>query len=181
MRAFRFRSVLVPVLLGLALLTVAIITRTGILARKDPGRPINRAMREAMGQAGLPPDDREQVERRYPNAVVTPSGLRTVVDRPGSGEQTPERGQFVTVHYQGRLLDDTLFDDSRARGDGPLTFPVGQGRVIPGWDEAIMLMTEGEKRTLIIPHWLAYGEKGARGRIPPRATLVFEVELLEIQ
>ena len=174
------RTLLVPALFGLALLIAALITRTGILARKNPGEPINSAMREAMGQASLPPRDAEQVAQRFPNAIVTPSGLRYRVDRPGQGGPMPQRGQFVSVHYRGELLDGTPFDDSYSRGEGPFNFPVGIGRVVPGWDEALMTMTKGEKRTLIVPYWLAYGEKGQRGRIPPRATLVFEVELVDL-
>lgn len=176
----RFRSLLVPIALGVVLLLIAFVVRSGRFARDNPGLPINRAMREAVGQMALPGPDQAIVEQRFPNATVTPSGLRYLVTQPGTGTQRPQRGEYVTVHYQGRLLDGTIFDDSRAGGKGPLNVPVGQGRVIPGWDEALMDMTEGERRTLIVPHWLAYGERGARGRIPPRATLVFDVELLDI-
>lgn len=175
------RSLLVPILFGLVLLTVALVTRTGILARKDPGRPINSAMREALGRLDLPPEDLRQVEQRYPEATVSSSGIRSVVERPGEGTRRPKRGQTVAVHYRGRLLDGTPIDESYSRGKGPLIFHVGEGRVIAGWDEAVLEMTEGEKRTIIIPHWLGYGEKGLRGLIPPSATLVYEIELLEIR
>lgn len=173
-----FRSLLVPLLLGLALLAVAIVTRTGILARKDPGRPINRAMREALGQVELPPGEREYVERRYPEAHVNPSGLRMIVDRPGTGGHTPERGGTVAIRYRGWLLDGTPIDDGRPE---QLEFRIGAGRVIRGWEEAVLQMTEGEKRTLIVPPWLAYGATGVSGRIPPDSVLVFEVELVEIR
>jgi peptidylprolyl isomerase/FKBP-type peptidyl-prolyl cis-trans isomerase FkpA len=96
----------------------------------------------------------------------------------GSGA-TAEAGQDVVVHYVGRLADGTQFDSSRARRD-PLDFALGAGDVIKGWDQGIEGMKQGGKRKLTIPAALAYGEHGCGGVIPPHATLVFEVELLEI-
>ncbi|MEX0772857.1 MAG: FKBP-type peptidyl-prolyl cis-trans isomerase [Balneolales bacterium] len=106
------------------------------------------------------------------------SGLQYVIQEDGDGEQ-PEEGNTISVHYSGYLDDGTLFDSSYNR-DKPLDFPVGTGRVIPGWDEGLMDMKVGEKRTLIIPSDLAYGETGSGETIPPNATLIFDVELLEI-
>ena len=111
------------------------------------------------------------------NLQTTPSGLQYTVDRPGTGAQ-PKAGQTVAVHYTGWLPDGTKFDSSRDRG-APIEFPLGQGRVIPGWDEGIAMMKVGEKRTLVIPPNLAYGARGAGGVIPPNATLVFKVELMD--
>lgn len=96
----------------------------------------------------------------------------------GSGA-TAEAGQDVVVHYVGRLADGTQFDSSRARRD-PLDFALGAGDVIKGWDEGIEGMKVGGKRRLTIPPALAYGDQGCGGVIPPEATLVFEVELLEV-
>ena len=90
----------------------------------------------------------------------------------------PTIGNEVTCHYDGRFLDGTSFDSSYRRG-APLTFRVGMGSVIRGWEDAFMTMRKGEKRTLIIPYWLAYGEKGRSPTIPPKATLVFDVELID--
>jgi FKBP-type peptidyl-prolyl cis-trans isomerase FkpA len=92
---------------------------------------------------------------------------------------TAEAGQDVVVHYVGRLANGQQFDSSRARRD-PLDFALGAGDVIKGWDEGIAGMKVGGKRKLTIPPELAYGDQGCGGVIPPQATLVFEVELLEV-
>lgn len=118
------------------------------------------------------------IKKRWPNAIKTPSGLMYVVTKKGSGDATPKKGAIVTANYTGRLLNGTKFDSSIDRGR-PFKFPVGMHRVIKGWDEAFMGMKKGEKRTLIIPPQLAYGSRGAGNVIPPDATLVFDVELLD--
>jgi FKBP-type peptidyl-prolyl cis-trans isomerase len=110
-------------------------------------------------------------------AKTTPSGLKYVVTRPGSGPK-PTPGTAIKVHYAGRLTDGTPFDNSYNRGQ-PIEFKVGTGMVIPGWDEALLDMTKGEKRTLIIPPNLAYGPDGRPPVIPQNATLIFDVELVE--
>jgi peptidylprolyl isomerase len=102
-----------------------------------------------------------------------------VVKTEGEGEK-PQKGQTVVAHYTGTLMDGTQFDSSRDRGQ-PFNFVVGMGRVIPGWDEAFLDMKKGEKRILIIPYQLAYGEAGRPPVIPPKATLVFDVELIDIK
>lgn len=116
------------------------------------------------------------IKDKYPNAIRTSSGLMYIILKEGSGE-TPTSGSLVEVHYTGRLLDGTKFDSSVDRGQRFL-FVVGTGRVIKGWDEALLSMKKGEKRVLIIPPGLAYGDKGM-GTIPPNATLIFEVELFD--
>lgn len=117
------------------------------------------------------------IEKDYPDAVTTPSGLKYVVVQEGDGGATPTKGATVKAHYTGKLLDGKKFDSSYDRGE-PISFPVGAGRVIKGWDEAFLTMTKGEKRTLIIPPSLGYGASG-RGPIPPNATMVFDVELVD--
>jgi cyclophilin family peptidyl-prolyl cis-trans isomerase len=119
----------------------------------------------------------KEVKQRWPEAITTPSGLQYVVTQKGNGTDTPSSGTTVKAHYTGKLMDGTKFDSSYDRGE-PISFPVGQGRVIKGWDEAFLAMTKGEKRVLIIPADLGYGPSG-RGPIPPNATLVFEVELVD--
>lgn len=108
--------------------------------------------------------------------VTTDSGLQYAVIEEGTGE-TPQAGDLVEVHYKGMLEDGTVFDSSYDRGT-PIMFPLGTGRVIPGWDEGIGLLNVGSKAKLVIPSELAYGEQGAGGVIPPNATLIFDVELV---
>jgi peptidylprolyl isomerase len=110
--------------------------------------------------------------------TTTASGLQYVIETEGAGA-IPEAGAVVQVHYEGKLADGTIFDSSYER-DEPIAFPLGQGLVIPGWDEGISLLSVGSKAKLIVPPELAYGEFGAVGIIPPNATLYFEVELVDI-
>jgi FKBP-type peptidyl-prolyl cis-trans isomerase len=112
------------------------------------------------------------------NTITTPSGLQYVDLVEGSGD-SPTAGADVRVHYTGWLTSGEKFDSSVDRGQ-PFSFPIGQGRVIRGWDEGVMTMKVGGKRKLIIPPELGYGDRGAGGVIPPGATLVFEVELLGV-
>ncbi len=113
------------------------------------------------------------------NEVTTETGLKYQDMVVGTGE-TPQRGQTAVVHYTGWLTDGKKFDSSVDRGT-PFEFPVGMGRVIKGWDEGVASMKVGGKRKLTIPPELGYGERGAPGAIPPNATLIFDVELLEIK
>ena len=111
--------------------------------------------------------------------VTTASGLQYTETVPGDGPQ-PQPGDVVTVHYTGKLQDGTVFDSSFDR-DKPIRFALGQGMVIRGWDEGIGMMHKGGQATLVIPPDLAYGESGAGGVIPPNATLIFDVQLIDIQ
>jgi FKBP-type peptidyl-prolyl cis-trans isomerase len=111
-------------------------------------------------------------------AVAGEGGLKWVVREEGTGK-SPTKGQLIRAHYTGYLTDGTKFDSSVDRGT-PFETPIGVGRVIKGWDLAFADMKPGEKRVLIIPSELGYGARGAGGAIPPNATLIFDVELLEI-
>jgi FKBP-type peptidyl-prolyl cis-trans isomerase FkpA len=118
------------------------------------------------------------------NAKVTQ--LKKIEVKPGTGAEAV-KGKKVVVHYTGWLYDPaaadqkgTKFDSSRDRGQ-PFDFPLGEGRVIRGWDEGVAGMKVGGQRTLIIPPDMAYGSRGAGGVIPPDATLIFDVELLDVK
>ncbi len=108
----------------------------------------------------------------------TESGLRYKIIQKGNGKK-PEKGQRVSVHYEGSLANGQIFDSSYKRKE-PITFQLGVGQVIPGWDEGIGLLKVGDKARFVIPSHLAYGSAGAGGVIPPNATLIFDVELMEV-
>lgn len=136
--------------------------------------PVAHAQRER-----LPPEDREIVEQRWPQAERTSTSLRYVVlqegDRTGG---TPQPGMRVKVLFKGMLLDGTVFDQML---DPEQAFSprVGRGELIQGWEQALARMHRGEKWILIVPYELGYGSKGNPPKIPRRATLVFEMELLD--
>ncbi|MGB1410736.1 MAG: peptidylprolyl isomerase, partial [Flavobacteriaceae bacterium] len=108
----------------------------------------------------------------------TESGLRYQIIQSGEGA-SPVIGETVSVHYKGMFADGKEFDNSVKRGK-PIAFPVGQGNVIPGWDEGILLLKVGDKARFVIPSHLGYGSRGAGGVIPPNATLIFDVELVKV-
>ncbi|MEZ6197515.1 MAG: FKBP-type peptidyl-prolyl cis-trans isomerase [Planctomycetota bacterium] len=112
--------------------------------------------------------------------LTTESGLRYSVLTPAPDGKKPKAGDKVTVHYTGWLTDGKSFDSSRKRGT-PFTFTLGRREVISGWDEGVALMTTGSRFKFTIPYDLAYGENGRPPRIPARATLIFDVELISIE
>lgn len=109
----------------------------------------------------------------------TSSGLRYKMISEGDGKKA-EKGKTVSVHYKGMLPDGTVFDSSYKRKE-PIEFPLGKGHVIEGWDEGIQLLKEGDKARFVIPADLGYGSRGAGGVIPPNATLIFDVELVQVK
>jgi peptidyl-prolyl cis-trans isomerase A (cyclophilin A) len=126
-------------------------------------------------------DAKEKDSKFLENVVAdmdkTESGLYYKIIRPGNGK-SPSAGSNVSVHYRGMLMDGSEFDSSYQRNE-PINFVLGKGQVISGWDEGIALLNKGASAKLVIPSVLAYGSSGAGGVIPPDATLVFEVELLD--
>jgi peptidylprolyl isomerase len=122
--------------------------------------------------------DTEQETAELDTGTAEEAEIEYIEIEEGEGE-APEEGSIVSVHYVGTLEDGTEFDNSYERGQ-PIQFALGQGMVIPGWDQGIAMMKEGGQARLIIPPALAYGEQGAGGVIPPNATLTFEVELVDV-
>ena len=118
----------------------------------------------------------EELEQVSAGFLQTDSGLRYQIIQEGTGQQAAA-GQTVSVHYKGQLLDGTVFDSSYKRQQ-PIDFVLGQGQVIPGWDEGVSLLKVGDKARFVIPSDLAYGSRGAGGVIPPDASLIFDVELV---
>ncbi len=121
----------------------------------------------------------EELEKLASGFDKTDSGLRYQILQEGSGLKA-EKGKTVSVHYKGQLSDGTVFDSSYKRNE-PIDFPLGVGQVIKGWDEGIQLLKVGDKARLVIPSDLGYGAQGAGGVIPPNATLIFDVELMDIK
>jgi len=124
--------------------------------------------------------DIAQINAKYPNATQTPSGVWYTIEKRGSGNK-PDRGKTVQVNYKGSFLSGQVFDSSDMQGK-PIEFPAGVGSVIKGWDEMVLDMQKGEKRVVVIPPELAYGERGVgNGVIPPNSFLVFEMELVGVK
>jgi FKBP-type peptidyl-prolyl cis-trans isomerase len=109
-----------------------------------------------------------------------PMGLDIKTTKEGTGDRVVKSGDHIFVHYTGKLTDGTVFDSSVTRGV-PFDFTIGQGMVIQGWEQGLLGMKVGEKRTLTIPSDLGYGAQGAGTSIPPNATLIFDVELISIK
>jgi hypothetical protein len=169
-----------------AALSTAVVSSSATPAGRielDPEDPNPTLFAMATDDAGSP----DQIANSGANALggelvaakerVTPSGLRITDLVIGDGPEA-KSGETVSVNYRGTLENGKEFDSSYGRG--PFSFPLGAGRVIKGWDEGVAGMQVGGKRKLVIPPDLAYGERGAGGVIPPNATLIFEVELLQI-
>lgn len=145
----------------LALLLASLIGMSGSLAAEDKGK----GKAKAKGKTKV---------------VTTSSGLKYEDLVVGKGP-SPRQGQTVVVHYTGWLTNGQKFDSSRDRGK-PFEFPIGEGRVIKGWDQGVMSMKVGGRRKLTIPPELGYGARGTPGGpIPPNATLIFDVELLRLK
>ena len=121
----------------------------------------------------------DSLEKLAAGFQKTASGLRYQIIQKGNGKQA-EKGKTVSVHYQGALENGEVFDSSYKRKQ-PIDFKLGAGQVIEGWDEGIALLQVGDKARFVIPAYLGYGSRGAGGVIPPDATLVFDVELMDVK
>jgi FKBP-type peptidyl-prolyl cis-trans isomerase len=159
-----------PLVIGLLLSGIAVAVVSCDQSKKDQTTVTKQAGSDSM--------KRETLTSGLQYEVMTPAK---------EGARQPEKGNVVTVHYTGWLADkdgnpimDKKFDSSVDRGT-PFQFVIGRGQVIKGWDEGVMLMKVGEKRRLILPPAIAYGAYGAGAKIPGNATLVFDVELLDLK
>ena len=137
------------------------------------GAPALRAQREK-----LPPEDLEFVEKTWPEAKKTNTGIRYIILKEGSGP-VGQAGDRAQVLYVGRLLNGTIFDQGTDK-EHAFKLRIGRGEVIVGWDQVLKQMKAGEKRLVIIPPELAYGTRGQPPKIGRNATLVFEMELIEL-
>jgi len=136
---------------------------------------VNANKLQALRQADI-----SKIEEEFPNTQQTASGIRYIILNQGSGDK-PGNGSTVSVHYTGKLLSGAVFDDSLIRG-APIEFQAGTGRVIRGWDETVLDMQVGEKRIVIIPPELAYGDRVVgNGLIPANSFLIFEMELVKYE
>lgn len=143
-------------------------TRKGTAASRRARRPVTARVKPA---ANTP----------CPSSVATTtsSGLTYIITQHGTGKQ-PKAGDTVLVHYTGLLTNGIKFDSSLDRNE-PIAFPLGAGRVIKGWDEGVAKLRVGDQATLIIPSQLGYGARGAGGVIPPDATLIFIIEVVDVK
>ncbi|ANV90975.1 MULTISPECIES: FKBP-type peptidyl-prolyl cis-trans isomerase [Cyanophyceae] len=165
----------VIVICGVMLILSAVFngtSQTAIAAELDSTSPVVQI-------AANPTEELKDMDIDLSKAVTTESGLQYIDEVVGEGA-SPMEGEMVTVHYTGKLTNGDVFDSSVKRNE-PFSFVIGVGQVIKGWDEGVITMKPGGKRTLIIPAELGYGSRGAGGVIPPNATLIFDVELLGIR
>lgn len=166
------------------LLCLLLLVACGPVATVDGGGTGADAPADAAADASAEPvvaDEATPTESIQPiegETMNTASGLAYTEIEAGDGP-TPQVGDIVAVHYTGTLTNGVVFDSSHQRNE-PISFPLGMGRVIAGWDEGIGLMKQGGKARLTIPPELGYGAQGAGGVIPPNATLIFDVELVDI-
>ncbi|MDD2763233.1 MAG: FKBP-type peptidyl-prolyl cis-trans isomerase [Opitutaceae bacterium] len=123
-------------------------------------------------------DELAIVEKTWPKARKTSTGLRYIILKEGTGDATPQPGDKVAVLYQGRLLNGKVFNEELDPAR-PFRPRIGRDQLIAGWEEVLKQMKRGEKRLIIVPYELGYGTRGNPPRIPRRATLVFEIELLD--
>jgi peptidylprolyl isomerase len=164
---------------------VAIIRNgAGARAFKTDQAAFNALLDQAVDMAVLRATEKREADlaeiaRRFPDAVLAPSGLRYTILKDGVGSK-PASGRTVSVEYTGMFLSGEVFDASEMHG-GPLEFQIGAGQIIPGWEETVLDMRVGEQRRVIIPPELAYGEQGAGGVIPGNTFLVFEMELVRVK
>ncbi|KKQ53203.1 MAG: Peptidyl-prolyl cis-trans isomerase [Parcubacteria group bacterium GW2011_GWD2_38_11] len=161
------------ILMGL-IVVVAIVLGYTLTRSKTANAPVVKDEKTAVVS------QESQSINNQSNETKKPMELEIKTTQEGTGDQVVKSGDNIAVHYTGKLTDGTKFDSSVDRGT-PFEFQIGQGMVIAGWEQGLLGMKVGEKRTLTIPSELGYGSRGAGAIIPPNATLVFDVELISIK
>lgn len=164
--------------------TLALFIVLGLIScgKKEEAAQIQPAPEPIPAAAPAPPPPPAEPIKSG-DTTINPSGLKYIDVKEGKGAQ-PKQGQVISVKYHGYLLDGTVFDsnvDPKFGHPEPFKTPIGVGRVIAGWDEGMLSMKVGGKRKLIVPAILGYGSQGMGDRIPPDATLIFDVELLGVE
>jgi FKBP-type peptidyl-prolyl cis-trans isomerase FkpA len=165
--------------LPLTLVLISLVA-VGLAACSSQKRPASQGTAPSGANPAVQPTDAQKSSQATPNNGPEKVNELVILDEAEGTGPAAKSGDRVTVHYTGWLTDGTKFDSSRDAGK-PFSFPLGAGRVIPGWDKGVVGMKVGGKRKLTIPSDLGYGEQGAGGAIPPNATLKFDVELLKIE
>lgn len=167
---------LIPVfILGFVLLAIVLTARC--TQKKMHEYETRNALKENENAGANDLSERHIMAEHFPDTIARRDGIRFRILKEGEGEK-PIAGSLIRAHYEGRLLDGTVFDSSHSRGK-PYEFTLLAGQVIRGWDETVIDMRKGEKRLIIVPSDLAYGERGRPPAIPARAPLVFEIELVD--
>ncbi|KKP90430.1 MAG: Peptidyl-prolyl cis-trans isomerase [Candidatus Moranbacteria bacterium GW2011_GWC2_37_73] len=164
--------------LVILILVVAIVLGYVLFAGKSANAPVTKTETEKVA----PQETKKAAQPTTVNQVneKKPMELEIKTTQEGTGDRVVKSGDNISVHYTGKLTDGTKFDSSVDRGT-PFEFQIGQGMVIAGWEQGLLGMKIGEKRTLTIPSEMGYGARGAGVAIPPNATLVFDVELISIK
>ena len=171
----------------LIILILAVLVFLIFMSRKEKNvsyapteKKIETKIEDKKSTEAVKTDSVENKQANQTNQETNNMGLEIKTTQEGTGDREVKKGDVVSVLYTGKFTDGKVFDSTSKNGDRPFTFTVGQG-VIEGWSQGVLGMKVGEKRNLIIPSDLAYGDAGYPGAIPPRATLVFDIEVLEIK
>lgn len=167
MKSLRILALLV---LSSGLLFTAACDKQGVATVEDPD---TKATAYTMS-----PRDQRLIAEKYSHMKADATGLLSQITKEGTGTAKPKYAAVVKANYELRTLDGKVLENSQRDNGGPIIFPVGVGRVIKAWDQTIADMKLGEKRTIVVPHWLGYGVAGSPPKIAPYATLVFDIELV---
>ncbi len=176
------KKIIILVVAILMVLGVIIIRDKSIAptTETDKSNQADQSQSRSQSQSQTTPQQTDQNSNNNSNNQNSMK-LKIETTQPGTGNQVVKNGDTVSVQYTGKLTDGTVFDSTANHGGQPFTFTVGAGQVIQGWDQGLLGMKVGEKRTLTIPPSLGYGESGVPGVIPPNATLIFDIQLVSIK